>query len=102
MYENDLAVENSAHCCDIYEMYYLTNSLNGTDDPLRNLGIFYHLASCQEKVAIARVEPGGGIYMSTNTCYGIRIVLTLKSDIKISSDNQGDGSSYEKAWKIER
>lgn len=101
MYENELAVPESAHCCDIYEMYYITDSLEDTTDPLRNLGIFYHLASCQEKVGLARVEPDGAIYMSTNTCYGIRIVITLKSNVKIAGDNVGDGSSYDKAWKLE-
>lgn len=100
MYENNLAVPNSARCCDIYDCYYVDNSINSSEDPLKNLGIFYHIASMQENTALGRVEPSGSVYMSANTCYGIRIVLTLKSNIVITSNNTGDGSTYEKSWKI--
>ena len=100
MYENDLAVPGSAHCTDIYEMYYIGNTLDSSTDPLRNLGIFYHIASAQENTALGRIEPSGSIFMSANTCYGIRIVLTLNSNVIISPDNTGDGSNYENAWKI--
>ncbi len=101
MYENSLAKPNSARCMNILEAYYITGSLDGTDNDLRNLGVFYHIASGQEEVALARVEPNGDIYMSGNTYYGIRIIIELKPTLKISDRNTGDGSSFAKAWKLE-
>lgn len=101
MYENELAKSNTAHCMSMYDAYKITGSLDSTQNNLRDLGIFYHLASSQQESALARVQPGGGIFMSGNTCYGIRIVLDLKPEVKISKDNTGDGTSFEKAWKLE-
>lgn len=100
MYENELAKNNSAHCMSIYDAYNITGSLESTTNKLRNLGIFYHLASGQGKTALARVQPNGDIFASENTCYGIRIVLDLKPEVVIASDNTGDGTSFEKAWKL--
>lgn len=101
MYENELAKPNTAHCMSLYDAYNITGSLDETQNNLRDLGIYYHLASGQNKIALARVQPGGTILMSGNTCYGIRIVLDLKPEVKISKDNNGDGTSFEKAWKLE-
>lgn len=103
MYENDLAVSGTAHCMNFTEMYTLTNSLEKTDNDLRNIGAYYYISripSAGASQGLIRVYPDGSVYSVTNMQHGIRIVLTLKENIKVTKDNQGDGSSYDKAWKI--
>lgn len=99
------AVEGSAHCMTYDEAYNITGSIGGSSNNLRNIKAAYWLPKAYEKHVNPLYLVTGGSYESSNSwgrihfsgytynngplCLGVRPVLTLKADIKITP-NVGD------------
>ena len=85
MYENNLAEPNSAHAMTYAE----ANAIEQTND-LRKTGSYYWLASADSHHYLYRVHLDASIYGSNAICFGVRPVITLKSEVQVVD---GEGTS---------
>ena len=85
MYENDLAVANSATSITREE----ANAIEKTND-LRKTGSYYWLASAYASIILYRVSYDASIGSKDGYCFGVRPVITLKSEVQVVD---GEGTS---------
>ena len=85
MYENNLAEPNSAHAMTYAE----ANAIEQTND-LRKTGSYYWLASAINIRNLYDVVSDGDIRSNASFCFGVRPVITLKSEVQVVD---GEGTS---------
>ena len=85
MYENNLAEPNSAHAMTYAE----ANAIEKTND-LRKTGSYYWLASATDRSNLYFVVYGASFNGRNNFCFGVRPVITLKSEVQVVD---GEGTS---------
>ena len=86
MYENNLAEPNSAHAMTYAE----ANAIEKTND-LRKTGSYYWLASAHDGRNLYDVVSGADIRSNGGRlCFGVRPVITLKSEVQVVG---GEGTS---------
>ena len=85
MYENNLAEPNSAHAMTYAE----ANAIEQTND-LRKTGSYYWLASANSYAGLYYVLNGAVIAIAADLCFGVRPVITLKSEVQVVD---GEGTS---------
>ena len=78
----------------INESYWLASRYVGTDSSYSRFNVRYVTTSGNLNYhSLCRVNSSGTAYSYSNT-YGLRVVLTLESDIKVTGGNGEEGSAY--------
>lgn len=92
MYENgDLVVPDSAHCMTYYEAYNVTGNISATTSSnVRLTGNYYWLSSSYTSYYLWNTCNDGGMGSYNSDCFGIRPVVSLKANIKITGGTGAD------------
>jgi hypothetical protein len=100
MYANG-TYANSARSVTYDEMYNITGSTSSTSNTLRKTGSYYWLPRANFSTLLGYVRDDGRTSDSASECFGVRPVVTLKSEVKLTA-NPGDTTHTTKAtaWNL--
>lgn len=102
MYENEYAIEGSAHCATFYEIKNIPdipeNFVNGYNT-LKKIGAYYWTASFADHGYLFSIDFTGNQYATWGITLGIRPIITLKSNIQITGGKGTSESPYTIAFE---